>query len=178
MSVMWIDPARLASSGTWTQVTEIALSSTAGWAAWTLRNVIASGSISQSGGSAARVTFRAVSGAVLAAAYIGLKSATGDAYDADSMTQLLFSGSGSVTHGAGETVVSDAVAFNVPAGRGVVVTAYYSSGNAYQNTTNGSETTTLLYYKSGNDAATANATGYTNSSSYAGAGVTKLELLI
>lgn len=131
---------------------------------YTWRQLIPSASISNTGNPYTRVTFKASSGEALTLnpVYIGQKADSGDAYDFKAApVQLLFGGNAGFAIGAGETQVSDSAAFSIPAGKDIII-SYYTSGDASHNgfRVKSSMTNWQPYYKSGNDAATQNATGY------------------
>lgn len=139
-----------------------------GWNGYTIRPVIAAAALTDPGFNPTqmRVTIATSSALALTFAkwYVGHKAAAGDAMDADSLTQFLFSGSAGATISAGGTLVSDWLNFAWNRSSGLVLPVYISSANdgAIRNT---GFANADYYYKSGADeAATANVSGGTYSS--------------
>jgi hypothetical protein len=147
-----------------------------GWSGYTLRTITPP---SSAGGSSVKVSISAATGTgsaimQIGAVYVGIKAATGDAYEfADTPVQAFFSGAPGIVADANAVVQTDEVALTVPAGASVVVAVYFSG------------TTTLRagpipsgwgsFYQSGNSAATVNPSGYTDGGSTAW-GTTKVEI--
>lgn len=148
----------------------------------TLRQTIQSANISASGGTQVRVTFLTNNNGTLDKAYIGNHPGSGDAYDMDSPVQLLFGGSASASLVGNTPKTSDGVNFTRIAGRALVITYYFGgSGYNYKKDTGGS-TGWNSYFKNGDDASTANASGYTDYTAAQGnlnaLGISQVELLI
>ena len=132
-------------------------------ALYTFRQVLKAAVFTQSGSSVI-VTFQAGStNLVIDGAYIGAQGA-GDAYDfAATPVQLLFGGLGSVEITADATKASDTASISITASGVYVVSMYFNTtakGSAKQTNDN-LQANTANYYKSGSDAATVDATGYT-----------------
>lgn len=137
----------------------------AGWSGYTLRQVIKSGGITSPGGTHSRVTLTATLGAggfVIDSAYIGRGATAGNDYAFNTTpTQLLFSGSASVTIAQGSSIVSDSAAFAPQTGENMVITFHFSATSAIR-TGNSGGSNHESYYKFGSDASTQAATGYTS----------------
>lgn len=115
--------------------------------------------------SQARVTFRAGTsggeGLRIAAAYIGHAASSGDAFDfASAPTQLLFTGSGSVTIPTGTDLLSDTAGFVWDKTSSIIVSFYCDSApnDSARNTTGLSGVD--QYFIVANDPGTVDATGY------------------
>lgn len=137
------------------------------WSGYTIRLLVNSAQISNTGLSKVRVTFESSSAQALTidAAYIGHAAAAGDAYDYESTpTQLLFSGSGGFAISSGTQKVSDEVAFSVQSSKNLII-AYHVSGDATHDDVRAKATQTgfTSYYKSANEAGTVDVTGYSTS---------------
>lgn len=120
--------------------------------------------VAGNGGSKIRITLEgATSGSItFSAIYVGKAASSGSYAFATTPQQVLFSGSSSVTPPTSSTVVSDEVSFSLDTSSDLVVSLYASgSGTVRAKTT---LTGWATYYKSGNDASTVAATGYTSSS--------------
>jgi len=132
-----------------------------GWTTTTARYVIPASGLSQSGGKVrVKLSYRAGDWA-FAKCYIGHQG-VGDSYDFDgNQVQLLFSGSAGATVSVGG-LVSDEVTFDLDSTKNLVISFYFSgdTGVPERDDTAGYE----LYYKSGDDAVTTDATGYSPSS--------------
>jgi hypothetical protein len=128
----------------------------------TTRQLISSAGLSNLG-YLYRVTFKAgAEGLKIGAAYIGQASDSGDAYDfINTPTQLLFSGAWNCEIAANGSIVSDQAALVLPAGKNLII-SFYTSTDTTKDTTKYVATLTnwQYYYKSGNDASTVDATGY------------------
>ncbi len=135
-----------------------------GWVNFTLGLRVESAQLSNTGGSQIRVTITGGSGEgiSLAAVYIGMAAASGDAYDFETTpTQVLFSGSSSVVAAAGVAVVSDAVTFSVEASKAVLLTTFADSAandTSFQITAG--QTGFAGFYKSANEPALVDKTAY------------------
>jgi hypothetical protein len=139
-----------------------------GWAGITLRQLIPASEIeNEDAGSLVRVVLNAgigtaSIGARVAKAYIGLGATSGDAYDFDGApVQLLFDGDPDVEIAPSGSVTSDGAALTIPPGRNVVVSIYFDNVSPDSDVAQLATTTWDAYWKSGDDAATENATGYT-----------------
>lgn len=146
-----------------------------GWSGYTLRIVTPAAPI---GATSVKVTFSAASGTgfpimQIGAVYVGLKAATGDAYDFEATpVQAFFSGAPGITTGANAVVETDAISLAVPAGASVVVAVYFSGSTALRSTTTPANWGS--FYQSGDSAATVNPSGYTSGSQVYG--MTKVAL--
>lgn len=133
-----------------------------GWNGYTLRQVINSAQLANTGLSKARVSFIASStagGMVIGAAYIGMAAGSGDAYDfSTTPTQLLFSGGSGVTVAQGATTVSDMATFTIVPSGNLVISLQFTGASATLHS--GPLTGWQSYYKLGTDAATQNTSGY------------------
>ena len=160
--------------GAWLQTTAwTADGSAIGWGGLTLRQKIPASAFAS--GSMIRLTLRAGTGAacVIGKAYIQQKAASGDAYDfASTPVQLLFSGSAGVSIAAATELVTDPLSFSVDDSKDHVVSMYITSGDTARKSTLSGWSS---YYKTGDDAATVNATGY-SSSSFAANLIRKIEV--
>lgn len=131
---------------------------------YTHRVLIAAAAISNSGLTYIRVTFESssVEAWTIDKAYIGQAADAGDAYDFQTTpTQLLFSGSPGFAIALGTQKVSDQTTFTIPAGKNIIV-SFHTSGDSSHDSIRRktSQANWTTYYKSGDDAATINATGY------------------
>jgi hypothetical protein len=173
-----------AAAGAWTTVANPDLNGNqaGSWNNFTLRQVIASAQLSASGGTKIRITFKAGSaaaGLTLTKVYIGNHPGTGDAYDMTGPVQLLFGGSASSGAIASNTTkASDGVPFTRIAGRDLIVAMYTASAGVNNYAKRVTLTGYSNYYKSGDDAATADATGYTSYSVDDVIGVHLIELFV
>lgn len=141
-----------------------AISGSDGLAGYTVRTRIKAGQISSSG-SKIRLNFQISGAGVLQKMYVGYPAATGDAYDfVAAPTQVTFDGgSPSRTFSAAGSVASDIMNFALDNTKDLLVSWYVTgSGNAI----NASSTNVDSYHKSGDDAASVDATGYTASANY------------
>lgn len=133
----------------------------AGWGGLTLRQRVESSQLVA--GSMLRFTLRSASGTacVIAKAYVQHLASGGGPYAfASTPVPLSFSGSAGVTIAANSEVVSDAVAFSVSPTVPLVVSAYITSGDVARMSSIPGWTSG---YKSGDDAATVAASGYSYS---------------
>lgn len=148
----------------------------ANWGGFTFRVVVPASALVA--GSKIRLTCQSsdTTSSGIGAMYVGTAASSGDDYDfATTPTPVLFSGSASATvPTGGATLVSDATDFVVDASKPLIISTYMPSGRTAQITTLAGWVTR---YKSGNDAATINATGY-STSSYAASLVTKIEVWV
>lgn len=136
-----------------------------GWAN-TLRMVISSAQISNTGLAQIRVTLQAgnAQGYTFDKAYVEMAAAAGDAYDFQATPkQLLFGGAAGYAIAAGNNVVSDSLLFSIEASKNLVFSVH-GSGDATHDMAR--QTTGVTgwqgYFKAGDDASTTNATGYTS----------------
>lgn len=170
-----------AAAGAWTTVytwDSTSLSDDNGNTGLTLAFVVPLSDFSATGGTRIRLTFNGATteGFVASAMYVG-NGGGGDAYDfGDTPVQMLMSGAGTITVGAGATVVTDDVAF-VKDGTNSFVMALQLADSAHDNLRrNATGQDEAAYYKSGTDAATQDKSAYTTylTSSY----IAKIELFI
>ena len=142
---------------------------------YTIRTYLSTALLSNFNGSKIRITVNGgtSSSYVVDKMYIGLQADTGDVYDfASTPTQILFSGASGFTVTAGNTLVSDAITFTIPTGKGIVISQYSASNtNTIQLTPSPSGSATP--YKLGDDVTTVNATGYTSQAALWG--ISKIE---
>lgn len=162
-----------ALTGTWTTIVSPNVNTTPGgdpWSGYTVRNVIADALLSASGGTKIRITLKAgTAGVTVSKVYVGNHPGTGDAYDTTAQTQILFGGSASTgAISANATKLSDEIAFTRTAGRDLVITIYSATVATNGYASLAPTTNYKTYYKNGDDAATANATGYSNYSTSVG----------
>lgn len=136
----------------------------AGWNAYTVRLVIAAAQFTQAG-SKCRLTvgFGANKGNI-GALYIGESAGSGGTNYAFNTTpvQVLFSGSGTLSLPSGGSVVSDEILLPISGSANIVIAAYFN-GTTDLRIRSG-ETGWYQVYKSGNDASTVAATGYSGGS--------------
>jgi hypothetical protein len=143
-------------------------SSGSGWNNFTIRNVYEVAGLTAPSGTPtqARVTFEANSGGGfnIAFAYIGHQASSGDAYDFDTTpTQITFDGgSDGKLVGSGSEEVSDAVNFAWDKTSDIVISMYCSGASTDDPAQEVTSANVTEYYKSGNDAATVNASSYTD----------------
>jgi hypothetical protein len=98
---------------------------------------------------------------IITKAYCGNVAAAGDAYDfLDAPAQILFSTAANCTVGAGG-LVSDLVTYNLDKTKKFMIALYFAAASSPPRRS--SVETYGMYYKSGDDAATQNASGYTTS---------------
>lgn len=133
------------------------------WSGLTTRQVIAAASFTRSGDHV-RVTFVAPTDStfVVLSAYIGLRRLVGgDSFDFETTpTELKFNnGASGFSLAAGGSIVSDATPFVLDETQTYLVSMYISTGNArYLN-----DASYTIWYKSANEPALVDATGYTSS---------------
>lgn len=141
-----------------------------GWPGYTLRILIPAGILSQNG-SQIRVTFSGGVGVTnyteIAKAYIG-PDAGGSAGSASSLTQLLFAGAASPGIIKNDSfVTSDALAFSFNEALNYYVSVYITSGGGNVPRLNAAaQTGARMYYKSGDEAATASVSGYSGDGNF------------
>ncbi|QLQ28530.1 MAG: hypothetical protein HZT39_09895 [Pseudoxanthomonas sp.] len=140
---VWVPSASFTPGGT-----------SAGWNGYTLRVRIPSSAISQYG-SKCRLTLSS-SGLVIAGAYFQEAGTTVDF--ASTPAQVMFGGVGTYS-GAGTT--TDEILVPISPGKSYVASFYFNGATSID--TNTSVTTWLQAYKSGSDAASITASGYSSS---------------
>jgi hypothetical protein len=116
-------------------------------------------------GNRARVTFNAgasSAGLELSEVYIG-KKGTGNHDFAGTPTQLLFGGAASTSVGISGSIVSDEVAFDIDTADDLVLSFYIDGSPTSQFRRHSSTTGQENVYKTGNDATTLVASGYSTS---------------
>lgn len=137
---------------------------TIGWGHYTFR-VTLDASLFTSASTKIRIRLSGPTGTttvVLDHVYVGIKAASGSAYDfASAPTELLWSGVSGVSLGINEHKWSDDLDFSLNGSQGVVVSGYF-----HQTPSSGATRVTLGggmagYYKAGSDATTVDASGYT-----------------
>lgn len=159
VAAKWHVMAAQVEPGGWSTTWDgVATTDSAGWGGYTLRAVVPAASLAA--GSKVRMTLAAgTSGCVVAKAYVGLRAASGDDYDFESTpTRMTFGGAAGVSIPGNGTVICDDVALTIPSGRALVLAVYFTSGSikVFANSA------WTEYDKSGDDAATVNASGYSS----------------
>jgi hypothetical protein len=137
-------------------------SNPAAWNSFTMRQVIAAAQVSASG-SQVVVTFGGDGSGTftITKAYIGHQGA-GDAYDFDTTpVQLTFGGNAGFTVTDAQEISSDPATFALDETQNLVISFYVPSSAGDDFGTQTTLTGWSSYFKSGDDAATVNATGYT-----------------
>ena len=95
----------------------------------------------------------------LGAMYCQVRNMAGDLYDFETTPiPVTFGGSGTISTGSGSVYVSDDIPLVQNATKDLIISAYFNSTSTLQRT--GAVDGLSHFYKSGNDAATVNATGY------------------
>ena len=155
-----------------------------GWANHTIRQLVSDSLLSHGGETHVRVTFYASSAEAfsIGKAYIGLAhDAASDWYDfGETPTQLLFDGgSADFDIAAGESKVSDMLEFSFDDTKDLLISFWVKNNAATDGLRRDTAITSWYYYykAGGDDAATVNATGYTEASSSA-IGVFKIESIV
>lgn len=144
----------------------------------TIRQVIPASAIVDGGGSVRITLFGATGeGFSVDSCYIGEQAASGDPYDFEaSPTQVTFDGgSSSATIATAGTKESDAISFSVDPSKSYVVSYHITSSAVASLRAKSSESGFASYSKSGDDAATVNASGYASLASNV-VGILKLEV--
>lgn len=101
-------------------------------------------------------------GLTISAAYIGQKAASGDAYDfASTPTALTWGGSSTVVIPSATSQWSDWVPLVWDLTNGLVISVYCAGGTGSDMTKTNTSAPVNAYFKSANDPATVDATGYT-----------------
>lgn len=115
------------------------------------------------------VTFQASATQALSltGAYIGHRASSGDAYDANNLNQLLFSGSGTLALSANASQKSDTLAFSYDGVRDLIITFGVLNDGTKDGIRESSSTVAIRHSKSGGsgEAGTADVTGYSTASS-------------
>lgn len=135
---------------------------TANWAnPYTHRHIIDTSAIIKTGSGGVQVTIEGPSGTTwpLNAMYIGEQSGSGQSF-VTTPVPILFSGAANPTLTAGQTLTSDTAAFTVSGLAGIVIAYTFLTTNSRGATAANAGHHT--WYKSGNDAASVTATGYTD----------------
>lgn len=166
MGTTWSNIAKPTTSTTSTPVVVTGITLTfddAGWGNYTIRNVINTSSLSNTGQPYTRVRFSAALSSSLVINSATIQTAgVGDAYDFSvTPVSLTFNnGNTSVTIPAGESLYSDLVSFTISPTTNLVIATGVNSSNLRAKGL--PVTINTVYYKSGQDTGTVNATGYTN----------------
>lgn len=127
-----------------------------------------------------RFTFQAAAaeGFTVTNAYVGHAAGSGDAYDfSTTPVQILWGGSGSKAIAAGTEELSDWVSFSYDKTSPLLIAFYFGGGTSVDapKFITGLGTNYARYYKTANDAATVNKTGYTGPDSGYLIGINKIE---
>lgn len=141
-----------------------------GWSGYTMRQLVAQGTLLETGGSAIRLTLQpAVSaGAAIGEMWVGKAiagySSTSDASFDGPPTQVFFGGNPGVNLTAsGSDVVSDDVAIGLPSSDGLLISWYASGASSFRYAST-HPSGWLNSYRSGNSASTESIGGYTSTS--------------
>ena len=95
----------------------------------------------------------------MGAMYCQVRNMAGDLYDFETTPiPVTFGGSGTISTGSGSLYVSDDIPLVQNATKDLIISAYFNSTSTLQRT--GTVDGLSHFYKSGNDAAKVNATGY------------------
>ena len=152
-----------------------AVGSSPGWNGYTLRQRFAA-SILGGSGTKLRITVKAGVGGTLSKAYVQLGATSGDNYDFSTTPVQIFwdAGSASATIGNNVAKLSDECNLTFDGSIALLFSFYFSTmGNIYPQTALTNRTSSTEFYKSGDDATTVNASGYTATNA---AFINKLEL--
>lgn len=145
----------------------------------TYRELITAAALSNTGLALCRVTFSAGSaqGLKISKAYIAQAADSGDAYDfIGTPTPMLFSGVANCQIEAGASKVTDTTIFTIPTGKNIVISWAVPADASYDNLRAlNVKTGWKAFYKGGDDAATVNATGYTDPGGYEVIGISLVE---
>lgn len=149
-----------AGGGAWVTINNQAPSGyETGWNGFTQRQRF--GSALVVAGTKIRLT-AAANTAQVGAMYVGIGATSGDNYDfAATPVQVTFSGSGSVSIGATSQVLSDEIPLTIASGDAILVASYFSGTSTVM--AQAGLTNRNSYYKTGNDASTVDASGYSTS---------------
>ena len=131
-----------------------------GWSGYTLRIRLQAAYLLA--GSKVRLTVDSTGQPLnMGAMYCQVRNMAGDLYDFETTPiPVTFGGSGTISTGSGSVYVSDDIPLVQSATKDLIISAYFNSTTTMRRSN--SAVTGLSYsYKSGNDAATVNATGYT-----------------
>lgn len=154
-----------AGAGAWvTSESWVPNNNSAGWSGYTVRLVVGAAQFTQTG-SKCRLTVNFGSNAGnIGALYIGESAGSGGTNYAFSTTpvQVLFSGSPTLSLPTGGIVVSDEVLLPITGSADLVIAAYFNGSTDLR--VRMGETGWYQIYKSGNDASTVAATGYSGGS--------------
>ncbi|SMQ65822.1 hypothetical protein SAMN06295905_1325 [Devosia lucknowensis] len=133
-----------------------------GFAGATVKQLVGA-SVLTTNGSRVRVTVQgSASGLTISGLYIGNRDTAGDSWDALSLTPITFAGVGSLTLGANQSIVSDWITFALDETKDLIFSFHVSANDFKQLATGLSGSDYNRFYKvSANEAAVANASGYT-----------------
>lgn len=132
-----------------------------GWSGYNMRQVLDASQITGSG-SNIRLTLESASGAGFSidALYVGHQAGAGDAYDMDgSQVQLLVSGSGTISLGAGATVVTDPAAFAYDETKAIIISCHFNASSDVRGR-NASGAGTNFFKNAASEAGTSDVSGY------------------
>lgn len=151
----------LSSGGAWVAIVTMgAVATETGWGTFTQRQRF--GSALVVAGTKVRLTIRANATYTVnvGAMYVGIGATSGDNYDfAATPAQVTFGGLGTGSVTSGE-LVSDEIPLTIAGGDALLIATYMTGTSSVPATTAPNRNS---YYKSGNDASTVNATGYSTS---------------
>lgn len=152
----------LGTGGIWVPIVTMGASSTeTGWGTFTQRQRF--GSALVVGGTKVRLTIRANATYTVnvGAMYVGIGATSGDNYDFGATpTQVTFGGLTTATVTSGD-LLSDEIPLVVSPGDALLIATYMTGTSSIPALTGANRNS---YYKSGNDASTVNASGYSTSS--------------
>ncbi|MCL6710448.1 hypothetical protein M8R20_26355 [Pseudomonas sp. R2.Fl] len=153
-------------TGSWTTTdTQTLTNNSTGWANNTLRVVIPTSKLA----AGSQIRFRLTAGTQgfnIVNAYCQTRAASGDPYDfATTPNAVLFSGSTGVMVGASASIVTDPVVMPVTTSSPIVLAVAFPTTPASSVMAGaGTGWPSSTYFKTGNDASTVNATGYSAAS--------------
>ena len=153
------------AGGEWSAVDEwaSAINSTP-WGNYTHRLRIAASLVPDVATTKIRITYGAApggAGASTTAVYVGVAAATGDAYDFDGApTEVTFGGASGFSLSAGATILSDEISLVLDGTRDILIAGQTASGQPGDFAGFDGRAGWKAWYKSGADAATQDATGY------------------
>lgn len=136
-------------------------SNSPGWGGYTIRERIQAAQLSTADQCFVRLEAASNAGLTITSCYIQTKGTGGFDFSGTPI-QVMFGGSPGVALSAGQSVVSDEIALVLTGSDDVVISIYTATTSAYRQSS--SSTGTSISYKSGDDAATVIASGYTGSS--------------
>lgn len=149
------------------------------WANYTHRLRVYAARFPDANTTLIRLTYKAHpsgAGAQTTKVYVGLGATSGDEYDFDGApTEVLFGGSSGFSISAGSIITSDATALVMDGTRDVLISGQSASTPACAFAGFDNRTNWKCWYKTGADAATENASGYTANLVEA-VGVVKIEV--